>query len=331
MFLLKNQGLFDIIWVLLQIREVYNLIEYFLTVGGQIVIMFLMVAAGYIMYKKHMLSETGIKEISVLLMKVVTPIILMTSFQREFDFKLFGGWTAMFGISALTYVVSIAISQIVYGGKRGTAEDKMSIFLSNNGFLAFPLMQALAGQNGIFFGSTNVVLLCIIQWTYGLKLLKPDEKISLKRIFVNPGMIGVVLGLLLFFSPIKLPYCVFGAAEAIASLNTPLAMIVLGGLLAQTDLKAAFKEVGFYKAAAVKLLIVPAVMLPLIKIIPMAEDMRVVALICSVTPAATAVSMMSQLFDGNYRRSAAATVIMTILSAFTMPVILSVGKVILGY
>lgn len=307
------------------------MIEYFLTVGGQIVIMFLMVLVGYAMYKLKMLSETGIYDMSVLLLKVVTPLILMSSFQRAFEMPLFVNWVKMFGISALTYVISIIISEIVYKKGNAEPEDKLCVFLPNNGFLAFPLMQTLAGEYGIFFGATNVILLTIIQWTYGLKLLKPEEKISAKKIFFNPGMIGVVLGLILFFSPVKLPGYIFGAVESLSSLNTPLAMIVLGGLLAQTDLKQAFAEPCFYKLSAVKLLLVPAVMLPIIRFIPMTEDMRIVALICSVTPAATAVSMMSQLCGGNYRRSAAAVVITTILSAFTMPVILAAGRLVLGY
>ena len=306
------------------------MIEYFLTVGGQIVVMFLMVVVGYAMYKHGMLTERGTKDMSVLLLKVVTPIILMSSFQRAFEPKLFLRWLGMFGISAITYAISIVISIIAYRGDKARAEDKMCIFLPNNGFLAFPLMQALAGDHGIFFGATNVVLLTILQWTYGLKLLKPNERISVKKILFNPGMIGVVLGLLLFFSPVKLPKYVFGAVESLASLNTPLAMIVLGGLLAQTDLKEALSEPSFYKLSAIKLLLVPAVMLPIIKFIPMTESMRLVAFICSVTPAATAVSMMAQLCGGDYRRAAAAVVITTILSAFTMPVILAIGRVVLG-
>lgn len=306
------------------------MIEYFFEAGNQIIIMLLLILTGFLAYRFKLISEKGVKDISALLLKVVTPIILMSSFQREFDKELFGGWVKMILISALTYAVSIVIALTVYR-KNDPPEDKLCVILPNNGFLAFPLMQSLAGKNGIFFGATNVILLTIIQWTFGLKLLKPTEKISVKRMLLNPGVIGVTLGLLLFFSPVKLPSYVFGAVEAIANLNTPLAMIVLGGLLAQTDLKEAVREKSFYKLSAVKLLLVPAVMMPIIKFIPMANEMKVVALICSVTPSATAVGMMAQLFDGNYKRSAAAIVITTLISALTMPVILALGKVVLGY
>ena len=105
------------------------MIEYFLTVGGQIVVMFLMVVVGYAMYKHGMLTERGTKDMSVLLLKVVTPIILMSSFQRAFEPELFFRWLGMFGISALTYAISIVISIIAYRGDKARAEDKMCIFL----------------------------------------------------------------------------------------------------------------------------------------------------------------------------------------------------------
>lgn len=307
------------------------LIDYFLTVGGQIFTMFLIVLTGFVMYKARMLTETGIKEMSVLLLKVVTPIILMVQFQRDFDIGLFGDWISMFIASAITFVVAIVLSIVMFPKKKSRPEEKMSIFLPNNGFLAFPLMQALAGEFGIYLGSTSVIIMSILQWTYGLKLLCPQEKIDLKKILFNPGMIGVVLGMLLFISPVKLPRYVFGAAEAISSLNTPIAMICLGGMLAQTDLKSGFLNKDFYKISLVNLIIMPIIMLFIFKVMPLEPTVKLVAFICSVTPAATAVSMMAQLFDGDYRYAANAVVINTAISAITMPILLTIGKMFLGY
>ena len=170
--------------------------------------MFLIVLTGFVMYKTKMLSEAGIKEMSVLLLKIVTPIILMAQFQRDFDIGLFGDWFSM--------LIAIVLSIVFFPKSKSRPEEKMSIFLPNNGFLAFPLMQALAGEFGIYLGSTSVIIMSILQWTYGLKLLCPQEKIDIKKILLNPGTIGVALGMLLFVSPVKLPKYVFGAVDAVS-------------------------------------------------------------------------------------------------------------------
>lgn len=289
--------------------------------------MFLIVLTGFIMYKTNLLTEKGIKEMSVLLLRVVTPIILMSQFQREFEAGLMIDWLKMFLASAITFAVAIILSIIFFPKKTSCAEEK----LPNNGFLAFPLMQALAGELGIFFGSTSVIIMSIIQWTYGLKLLQPEEKINLKKILLNPGSIGIFLGMLLFISPVKLPKPIFSAAEAISSLNTPLAMLCLGGMLAQTDLKKGFLNKDFYKISFVNLILMPLIMLGIFKILPLSDNVLLVAFICSVTPAATAVSMMSQIFDGDYPYAASAVVINTAVSAVIMPFMLTLGKFVLGY
>ncbi len=309
------------------------MLNYFLTVVQQIFSMFLMVMVGFFMFKAKMINESGIKNMSVLLLKIVMPMIVISAFQRQFDSELFLEWWIMFGASLLTYIICIMLAEIFFrkDGSYPAPESKLSLVLPNCGFLAFPLMQALAGDMGIFMGSTAVILLNIIQWTYGVKLLKANEKIGLRKLLLTPGTIAIVCSLALFISPVKLPKPVFQAIDSIGSLNTPLAMILLGAMLAQTNIKEGLSKFCYYKISILKLLVVPLVMMFVFKLLPFTDTVRLVAFICSVVPTATSVSMMAQLYDSDYCYATNAVVITTILSVITMPVLLSIGKVILGY
>lgn len=308
------------------------MIEYFLTVCGQIFSMALMVVVGYIMFKVKMINEDGTKQMSAFLLKVVAPMILIAAYQREFDKDLFGQWIIMFAAVLLTYFIHIIAAELIYRKKTSVyAENRLSIILPNNGFMAFPILQALAGETGIFFGSVSVITLTVLIWSYGVKLMKPEEKLDIKKILLNPGIIGFVGGVILFCSPWKLPNSVYTAVNAIGSINTPLAMIVLGALLAQTDLKNELKKFCYYKLAFLKLILLPLVMMVVFAFIPMPQNIRLVGFICSVTPTATAVSMLSQLYDRDYRYATNVVVIITVLSAITMPLILSLGKLVIGY
>lgn len=308
------------------------MLEYFLTVCGQIFSMALMVLVGYIMYKTKMINEEGTKQMSALLLKVVTPMILISSYQREFEAGLFADWIIMFAAVLLTYLIHIIIAEIVYKKKDSVyPENRLSIVLPNNSFMAFPILQALAGETGVFFGSINVIVLSALIWSYGVKLMNPGEKLDIKKIALNPGIIAVVGGVILFCSPWKLPASVYSAVRAIGSINTPLAMIVFGALLAQADLKREFKRFCYYKLAFLKLILLPIIMMVIFAFIPFSDQIRLVGFVCSVTPTATAVSMLSQLYDRDYRYATNAVVIITVLSAITMPVILSLGKIVIGY
>ena len=210
-------------------------------------------------------------------------------------------------------------------------ENRLSVVLPNNGFLALPIIQALAGDTGIFFGSISVIVLSTLIWSYGVKLMNPKEKINIKNIALNPGVIAIVGGVILFCSPYKLPESVYSAVSAIGSLNTPLAMIVLGAILAQTELRKELTKFAYYKLSFIKLILLPIIMMIIFIIIPIPNNVKLVAFVCSVTPTATAVGMLSQLYDRDYRYATSATVVITLVSAITMPILLSVGKIVLGY
>lgn len=309
------------------------MLDYFFTVDKQILAMILMVITGYIAYRKGIVTEKGLGDMSQLLLKIVTPMILITSFQREFSQKEFFQWGIMFGVTVLTYGILILTATLFYRNKSRSLwqENRLAVVFPNNGFMAIPLMQALAGEQGVFLGSTNIILLNILFWTYGTRTFCPEEKTKLKQAFLNPGTIAVVLGLLLFFSPWKLPAPVFQAVSAIGSLNTPLAMIVLGGFLAQTDLKAAFKNTAFYKLSAVKLLLIPCMMFAILACLPLSSEIKVVAAICSVTPTSTALSMLAELYNRDFRYASGAVIITTLISAVTIPVMMTLAKGILKF
>ncbi len=197
------------------------MLAYFLTVDQQILTMFLMVAAGYLLYRFRVLTEHGLAELSQLLLKIVTPMVLLTSFQREFSKEVFFDWVVMFLVSALLYAVHILAVRIVYRDIDAPhcAESRLAVAFPNNGFMAIPLMLALAGETGVFLGSTNIILLNILFWTYGSRTLAPGEPIRTKQILQNPGLIAVVLGLLLLFSPVKLPAPIYQAVYQIGFLK----------------------------------------------------------------------------------------------------------------
>lgn len=309
------------------------MLEYFLTVDKQILAMALMVAVGYIVYRKGLVTDQGLSDMSQLLLKVVTPMVLISAFQRPFSWEGLRDWGIMFSVTALTYGVSIAVAVLFYRNKSHPLcpENRLGVVFPNNGFMAIPLMLSLAGEEGVFLGSTNIILLNILFWTYGSQLLQPGSKINLRQAFLNPGTVSVVLGLLLFLSPWKLPGPVFQAVDALGSLNTPVAMLVLGGFLAQSNMRTYFQTGAYYRLCAVKLLVIPCVMLAILRFLPLPPAIKVVASICSVTPTATALSMLTEIYHRDRRYASGVVMITTVLSAVSIPLMMTLAKAILQF
>ena len=72
------------------------MIESFLSVGTQVLILFLMIGTGFVLGKLHLITHKGAVSMSNLLMYVVSPCILIVVFQRPLETETFHNfWVAL--------------------------------------------------------------------------------------------------------------------------------------------------------------------------------------------------------------------------------------------
>ncbi|MBO5408426.1 MAG: hypothetical protein J6A61_03350 [Clostridia bacterium] len=70
---------------------------------------------------------------------------------------------------------------------------------------------------------SHVVMFNIFAWSWGLCLISGDKsKITVNKMLFSPGIIGVVIGMLLFVASVPLPNALKTALTHISNLNTPL-------------------------------------------------------------------------------------------------------------
>lgn len=291
--------------------------------------MFLLMVVGYVVYKGHLFDDEGARQISVFLLKIVTPVTIVVSYQREFDSNLAGMLAISFPLAVLCHLLPIGAGHLLYRSHVADYRDKrMSLVFSNNGFMALPLLQTLLGSVGVFLGSAHIVVATILIWTYGQYTLTGDKRsISLKMIFLNPGTLAVIVGVVLFVSPVKLPLPVFETLKYISALNTPLAMILCGIFVAQANILSVFKDRSVYAMALLKLVVVPIAVLLLLRFIPVATEIRVALMIAVSCPSATSVVMFANNYKTNYIYCAKVVSATTLLSVLTLPFILALTQI----
>ncbi len=237
------------------------------TVGTQVLILFAMIAIGFVLSKTGLVSEQSVGGMTNTLLWAVTPCLIIETFSRSFDMQLALS-LGMFALAAvLGTALAAALSYLLF--RRFGKDHAIMTFagtFSNCGFMGLPLAQALFGAEGVMYASIFVVIFNVCQWTFGYALLSGG--ISLRRLLLNPGLLGLAAGLPLFFFSVTLPGPVAQIIGSMASLNTPLAMIVIGCHLARTDLLKALTDRRVYAASGVRLLLAPAISLLLVRLIP---------------------------------------------------------------
>ena len=80
---------------------------------------------------------------------------------------------------------------------------------------------------------------------------------SLRRAVLNPGVVGIGLGLLCFLSGLRFPSPVGASLSFLSDLNTPLAMVVIGTQLAEADLPSTFRQPRNYLVSFLRLALFP--------------------------------------------------------------------------
>ena len=295
--------------------------------------MFLIMLLGYYIFRKGIFTNETTKSLSGLLNRYVMPCTLIRSFQRPFDAALAGQFGVTLACAALVFAASILLGQRIYrpSGAANYADRRVCLNLTNDGFMALPLLAAMFGDEGVFLGAAHICCMTVVLWTYSVyKLSHGREKMTVKSaVFQNPGLLAAVAGILLFLSPVKLPEVVYTAVSSVGDLNTPLAMICLGCFLAQVDLRSCFLDGALWRLSLLRLVAVPAIAMALLWFAPLGNTAALVLLVGVAAPCAIACAMFSQVYGADYRFATRAIALTTILSAVTLPGLIAVMEFLL--
>lgn len=297
------------------------MLQDFLTVASQVLTLFLLIGVGVVCAKVKLLSDGAVKALANLVLYIATPCVIVKSCIREFDPAMLWGFLTVIAVAAVTHGLLILLAKVVF---RDREEDRRRVFrvatvFSNAGYMAIPLQQAILGDVGVFYCAAYVIVFNVFLWTYGLAEMSGESRLSVKKILLNPGVIGVVVGLLLFVLPIPVPALVVDGIGHLAALNTPVPMLIVGYYLAQTDLLAALKDGRSWLCMALRLVAAPAVALGGLLLCGVRGDLLTSCMICIATPVATACTMFATRFDRNPRLSVNLVSLSTLLSVVTLP------------
>ena len=292
----------------------------------QNLIMFLYLMIGWLLSKNKLLTSAGSGELGKMLLYVVMPVAIVRSYIQTFSSEMLTGFLISFAAAAASLILAMIVSTLVFRN-RPSAVRQFGAAFSNAGFIGIPLVQMTLGDGAVFYVASFVAILNLLQWTYGVLIMTKDKStISLNKLKTNPILIAFVIGMLLFFLPIQLPAALAGMVGTIASMNGPLAMIVLGAYLAQVPFKDLFTDRDTYLCTAVRLLVIPVLTMLLLWLVPGKYlTIRMAVLLAASAPVGSNVAIFAQIYHENYRNAVKDVCLSTLCSIITMPLILALA------
>ena len=144
-------------------------------------------------------------------------------------------------------------------------------------------------------------------------------KVKLTTLLMNPGIIGLAIGLPIYFLNIRLPELIASPVQMISALNTPLAMIVVGGYIARVKLKEFISDAAVYKMAVLRLFVAPALYLALALLVRPNDTLLMSSVIQAATPVAANCVLFAVQYGGDAELASKSVAVTTALSIITIP------------
>lgn len=297
----------------------------FWIVAQQVFILFLMILTGYICTKLKFFSDQGIKDLTKFILHIVIPCVIINSFHRQYDETMMKGLLLSLLAAVIAHLLNIAVAHIFIRDKDQArrAVLQFGLVFSNCGYMALPLQNALLGADGVFFGAAYNAIYNIFNWTYGLVIMNPAKEMKLKKVLLNPGIIGVFLGLVFFLTPLKLPQILLAPVQGFAALNTPLPMVVIGYYLCQITSFAVLKDKMLSFSVFLRLIFLPLLTGLVLYLCSFRSNVLLSAIISAAAPSGANTVMFSVMYGRDSKLAVTMVSITTFFSIITMPLIVA--------
>ena len=294
-----------------------------LIVIKKIIEMFIILLVGALIYKVRIIDDVSTKHLSNVLLMLVSPLLIVQSYQIDFNKELLYGLLWALLASFLTFLFMIIVSEFLFHGDRNRSSvEKIAVSYSNSGFIGIPLISGVLGDKGVFYMTAYITVFNVLLWTHGVVLMGDSKELKgAWKNFLSPAIIAVIVGIILFLFQLRLPQFIENPLEMIASMNTPLGMIVAGANLAQGNILKSLKNKHLYYLSFIKLIVYPLAGLVILCLLPLDFEVAFTVFIAVACPAGASVIMFAQRYDRDAYYASEIFVITTLLSAVTLPLL----------
>ena len=312
----------------------------------QIFIMFAIVVVGYVISKLGYISRQGFLSINSFLIHIALPCMIIASV-ASLDPATGGAQVPwFFGMSFAMYMLLFGVTWLLNRLLRAPDELRpvylFSCLCNNTGLLCLPILASVYGDQTIL-GSSIYVLMCnLVIGTLGLAVLESGDptlrapggqsagfhvRFKLKTLW-NAPLVACVFALFLFFSGLRLPGLVEATIDTLGSTCVPLAMVMVGCALAQSDLKSVFTDVRMYAYAIVRNLLLPAVCYLVLRLFIADDVLLWVFVIMCAAPVGVMVPAWASEYHQDESFAARLTVITTLGSFIFIPLLVTLMGIV---
>jgi predicted permease len=313
--------------------EVFNLTL------NQMLMMFTFILIGYILRKAKVLPEASVTTMSKLETFVFVPSLTLSNWMENCTVSTLkeNYIHILYGLAIVLFSLFVAypLSKLFVRNYRESLEldykrnlYKYAFTFGNFGFVGNFIVLGVWGSEGLFKYLMFTLCISLICGSWGLLVLIPKEKseaFSLKSILkrmITPPIVALFIGLMagLFNAKAYIPNFFLDVLSKSSSCMGPVAMLLAGFVIGGYEFRNLLSDKKVYLAAILRLTVLPAIIVLILKMLNTREDIITYALICFGTPLGLNTIIYPGSFGGETRAGASMVMISHVLSVITIPI-----------
>ena len=299
----------------------------------QIIQLFLMIFMGFLIVKAKLLNSEDSKILSIIVLYLIIPCVIINAFQVDYTPQTVKGLLIALAGSVMTQVILLIVVSILGRVFHLNEVEVASIYYSNSGNLIVPIVMFILGKEWVLYGCVFMSVQLVFIWTHCKKIISRESVYDWRMIVLNINMISIAIGIVLFLTRIHLPEDINSTLSAVGGMIGPASMIVTGMLFAGMDFKQIFASKRVYFVTFLRLIVVPAIALVLIKFSYLASlssngpKIMLIVFLAIITPSASTVTQMCQVYGNDSQYASAINVVTTLLAIITMPLMVMLFQI----
>lgn len=306
-----------------------------LLIFSKVLVVFIYIGIGLAANKLGVLPKGSVKPFTGLIMQITLPCLMISSITgHELDDSMLRNTVITLVLTSLIYVI-VAVLTTFFSDRAFTGKEQpdrnvlaSSMTGCNSGFMGFPVAKSVFGPLAFYYMviqniSNNLYLFMMSLVQLHHREASSAARKSLKemlRPMANVTGAATVISIVMLFTGIHLPAYVMEIIEPIGDITIPLSMIIVGVQLSGTDIRRLVSDRYIMTASAIKLIVVPALVVLITIPLPVDPIVKLTALLGMSFPSSVmgvAVSAQEKLNSELMAEVVAST---TLLSLITLPI-----------
>lgn len=318
--------------------------------GGlsQMAVLIIIAAIGYLAAKLNYLDKYTNQKLTKLLLNITLPCMVIASvhgLSAADAGAIVGPAFLMAGAQFFLLLLTGTLLALAFRvPKNERAIWQFMTVCTNNGFIGLPVIAAILGTQSIIISSIYIMIIALFIYSIGFAILANNrdriarearaaqgrafedpakaKKFSIPwRSMINPSMVACLIALVLFFTGWQVPDLLQDTMSLLGGITAPIAMLVIGVIMAGTKLKSVVAEARLYPYILIRQLILPALFYLGFTALGVSPLLAGVFALMFAMPVGSMAPTFVEDFDGDATLTARATVLTTLGAFVAIPLL----------